>query len=830
MRNAWKKVMAVMLTVVLVLGTIPVLRGAELSADAETVVLGRTTMSSVNVRKSASTASDYWLRLPLGYVCYVLEQTSKKDGVWYKVKAVNPYSDSGRTIEGYILGNCLEILSEAETAEWLANPTQPNQSPTPTGGFSTDTPTGQITSSGVNFRVGPSLKAGTQGKLDRGMVVELLAIPALNDPDPWYYIKYDGKVGYIQGPFLAVINRGNLIPGGGTVTATPRPDVTPVPGTETPTPTAIVTPVPVVLGHVKTTKSDVNLRQNPAGTVLKRVGKDQIYPYTEYTVLKQYTWYYVEADGLRGWLRSDCLEIWADPVYSPTPVPTSAPIITATPAPTTTALYVQTIVNKINFRRSPDGSVIKQVNKDLLLLVTGTPVVKGKYTWYPVVIDGAAGYLRSDVVKVTQEGEIVTPPAVETPTPAPTATQVVPVDSGHLITIKTGVNLRTAASKDASSKVQVKMGTVMPYTATTVSAGQTWYKITYEGTPLWVMGSCIRVMSQAEYEEYIAGTVTPTPGPIVLQGYVKTTTSGLNVRSTANGSKIIGRISAKGTVVKYYNTQKVGTTIWYYVESPDGLGWINGTYVKITDEHGNPVGTNTPTPVPTVTPTPTYSTLKLGSTGPEVTRLVTALKAQGYYTGDITDTFTSAVKKAVEAFQRAKGMTVDGIAGPTTQELLYGGVNPDDNYMKLYKPEKIDWYTGGIQEMLPKGENFQIYDVYTGLVWWAHRWAGGDHADIEPLTAADTAKVCQMYGVTNAAEIASKDLWQRRPSLVTVNGHTYACSLYGEPHGTQTITTNNFPGQCCLHFTNSRTHGSQKVDSYHAAAIQYAIDHAPAPN
>ena len=78
----------------------------------------------------------------------------------------------------------------------------------------------------------------------------------------------------------------------------------------------------------------------------------------------------------------------------------------------------------------------------------------------------------------------------------------------------------------------------------------------------------------------------------------------------------------------------------------------------------------------------------------------------------------------------------------------------------------IDWYTGGIQELWPKGANFKVYDVKTGIVWTAHRWSGGKHVDAEPLTAADTARLCRSYGVTSADQIASQNLWQRRPLLL----------------------------------------------------------------
>ena len=47
-----------------------------------------------------------------------------------------------------------------------------------------------------------------------------------------------------------------------------------------------------------------------------------------------------------------------------------------------------------------------------------------------------------------------------------------------------------------------------------------------------------------------------------------------------------------------------------------------------------------------------------------------------------------------------------------------------------------------------------------------------------------------------------------------------------------TIPDNNFNGQFCIHFVNSKTHGSSKnpahVDSDHQKAIMYAYENAAA--
>ncbi len=59
--------------------------------------------------------------------------------------------------------------------------------------------------------------------------------------------------------------------------------------------------------------------------------------------------------------------------------------------------------------------------------------------------------------------------------------------------------------------------------------------------------------------------------------------------------------------------------------------------------------------------------------------------------------------------------------------------------------------------------------------------------------------------------------------LTTSTGHQIVCSIYGEPHGDESIGDNNFPGQFCLHFLNARTHGSNSVNADHQKAINEAI-------
>lgn len=65
------------------------------------------------------------------------------------------------------------------------------------------------------------------------------------------------------------------------------------------------------------------------------------------------------------------------------------------------------------------------------------------------------------------------------------------------------------------------------------------------------------------------------------------------------------------------------------------------------------------------------STLKSGSRGSSVTKLQTALNNKGYSAGTADGVYGSKTYKAVVAFQKASGLTPDGIAGPITQTKLY---------------------------------------------------------------------------------------------------------------------------------------------------------------
>ena len=69
----------------------------------------------------------------------------------------------------------------------------------------------------------------------------------------------------------------------------------------------------------------------------------------------------------------------------------------------------------------------------------------------------------------------------------------------------------------------------------------------------------------------------------------------------------------------------------------------------------------------------------------------------------------------------------------------------------------------------------------------------GNHADVEPLTAADTEAMFKAFG--------NKESWGPKVVYIKLpDGRWSIASTHNVAHGSQTISNNNFDGQNCVHF------------------------------
>ena len=132
------------------------------------------------------------------------------------------------------------------------------------------------------------------------------------------------------------------------------------------------------------------------------------------------------------------------------------------------------------------------------------------------------------------------------------------------------------------------------------------------------------------------------------------------------------------------------------------------------------------------------------------------------------------------------------------------------------KSVEADWWKSNIQNRFARGTTAIVTDVKTGISWEVYRSGGTNHADVQPKTAADTAAMKKACG-------SDFGTWNRRAIWVTIGDKKYAASMNCKPHGEGSITNNNFNGHHCIHFTNSRTHETNKVCSIHQNAIQAAL-------
>ena len=211
----------------------------------------------------------------------------------------------------------------------------------------------------------------------------------------------------------------------------------------------------------------------------------------------------------------------------------------------------------------------------------------------------------------------------------------------------------------------------------------------------------------------------------------------------------------------------------------------------------------------------TYVKLQSGDKGTEVKKLQQALKDLGY---DVSadGTYGPITVAAVIAFQKLNGLDDDGIAGAKTQTVLYSGsakrydassdssssgssssgsssggtgttVAPNGATIQL-----LHWFND-VKPTLKNGQNLIAYDPETGISWTLRIMSRGNHADVEPLTAADTEAMFKAFG--------NKESWGPKVVYIKLpNGRWSIASTHNVAHGSQTISNNNFDGQNCVHF------------------------------
>ena len=799
-----KNITALVLAAVMSVGMAGPLPAAA-SGDTYTV-----NVSSVNIRSSASTDAKVITRAGRGENVEV----TGTSGDWYKVKY------KGDT--GYIRK---DMLVEGTSAT-----------------SSSSSPTAKVTGSSVNIRKSASTGAAVLKRVEQGTVLEAVSIS-----DGWVKVKYSGVTGYVSADYVKVsglssssgssetlkemdskgaINASevNVREGAGTSSSKmyslskgASVDVTGIKGdwyrvhTSKGTGYVLAKYVTLVSDSNSTAASDstseslkemsamgtitaggVNVRKSASTSAkaLYKLGKGDDVSVTG----RQGDWYRIKTSEGTGFVKSDYIKV--DTSSSSSSDSYTVKDMTGTASITGSS---------VNVRKSPSKDAAKayQLDKGASVTITG---ISGD--WYRIKTGKGEGFVKGDFLEM----DVVVSNSLKEgmkDSSEVKAMQARLIELGYL-----------SGSADGDFGASTKAALV----AFQKNAG-----LTADGIAGATTIKALNSSSAPKASASASATAAPTSSASTTYTTLKQGSNGEAVKKLQKRLIELGYLSgsadgdygrATTDAVKAFQKQAGLTADGIAGASTQKAVYSSDAKSKKTeaDEIEDQLDS-------------IKSTLAMGSSGSEVTSLQKRLISLNYMSGSADGSFGAKTRDAVMLFQKQTGLTVDGKAGKTTiNKLFASSADKYDGKTTISSSSSssssgsssssksgvilADWWTSDIQKVYSRGTIATVTDVKTGISWKVKRRGGTNHADTEPLTAEDTAKMKKAYGGSWS--------WNRHAIWVTVNGKTYAASQNGMPHAVYSITDNNFNGHFCIHFLNSRTHTGNRLDSAHQSCVKAA--------
>ncbi len=338
--------------------------------------------------------------------------------------------------------------------------------------------------------------------------------------------------------------------------------------------------------------------------------------------------------------------------------------------------------------------------------------------------------------------------------------------------------------------------------------------------------------SAVMYNGNLAGSLTISYEPL------KKGMSGDAVKSMQNRLIELGYLT--GTADGVYGTDTAEAV--YYFQKNNGLvrDSVAGEDTLKKLFSSSAVGKNTAaaTPAPTTPPaTITTALMRLGDKNDSVKAMQQTLINLGYLSGKADGVFGNLTYRALKSFQLANALTADGVAGSKTIAALIGAGSSAPSVGGSSSGSSSSGSTAGsmgstinisprsvvyeywystVRNACRKYPYCTLYDPDSGISWQVHMFSYGKHAEIEPLTAADTEK---MYKACGYQKWTPKPVW-----VIFADGTVRIATTHSVPHEVQHRTDNNFAGHACLHFP--RTMAQVTAIGPYATKHQNAVDKA----
>ena len=492
-------------------------------------------------------------------------------------------------------------------------------------------------------------------------------------------------------------------------------------------------------------------------------------------------------------------------VASATATPTPTPTATVPPSVSGLSATVKTSGGTLTLRKSQSTSAaaLKYIpNKTVIsVLATGDK-------WCQAVYDGATGYVLTSYLVFS--GASVTQP---------------PDTSVYTAYVKTGggsLNLRESASSGARVLTEIPYGTLVAVT----SKGTQWCRVVYGGYTGYVMTDYLTFDTATQTPGAATATPTPTPTPTpsptpesaydtsIFTRVLRSGNTGRDVTLTQQRLKELSYLSSVSNVYDEATIAAVKQFQKLHNLTSDGLAG-SSTFTILFSDSAMPYSGDLDSYEALHI---YYGTVNASQTA-AVTKLQGALRDLGYSVS-VTGKFDENTHNAVVQFQMRNNLTTDGVAGPSTQYLLYSGKAKDysatpslvlsDTDGMISAPSKSDiqllhWYNV-VKPALTGGSKLLIYDPATGLSWTLRVYARGHHADSEPLTLKDTLIMNKSFGKTG---------WTVHVVYVQLpDGRWTMATMHNRPHLSGSITNNGFDGHLCVHFLRDMDECKQNDPNY----------------